>query len=128
VIVEGYFDVIALDQAGVPEAVAPMGTALTEAQLERAWRVRSRARSCCSTATARGGARRSRLCERAMPGIGAMLPGSGQGCSLSVAILPDGRDPDDLARAEGREGVERVLSAAVPLSEFVFDAVVGVAA
>jgi DNA primase len=127
VIVEGYFDAIALDAVGVAEVVAPMGTALTEAQLIRAWRV-----DPCPILLldGDGAGRRAafKACERAMPGIGAMLPGSGQGCSLSIAILPDGRDPDDLARAEGREGVERVLSAAVPLSEFVFDAVVGVAA
>ena len=39
IVVEGYMDVIALAQAGIGEAVAPLGTALTEPQLERLWRM-----------------------------------------------------------------------------------------
>lgn len=127
VIVEGYFDAIALDGVGVTEVVAPMGTALTEAQLERAWRVcECPVLLLDGDKAGRGAALRA--CERAMPMLGTTMAGAGGGASLSVALLPDGMDPDDLARAEGREGVERVLSAAMPLSDFVFDAVVGVAA
>lgn len=127
VIVEGYFDAIALDGVGVAEVVAPMGTALTEAQLERAWRVcECPVLLLDGDKAGRGAALRA--CERAMPMLGTTMAGAGGGASLAVALLPDGMDPDDLARAEGREGVERVLSAAMPLSDFVFDAVVGVAA
>jgi DNA primase len=116
VVVEGYFDVIALDGIGIAEAVAPMGTALTPEQLERAWRI-----DPCPVLLLDGdgpGRRAAvKACERAM----AMI---GPGRSLAVALLPDGRDPDDLARAEGRDGVERVLAEAMPLSTFLFDAVV----
>ncbi len=57
VVVEGYMDVIALAEAGFPQAVAPLGTALTEAQIELLWRM---ARSRFSASTAMGGARRPR--------------------------------------------------------------------
>src|SRR3546814_19914679 len=61
-----------------------------------------------------------RACETALPGIS---PGG----TLSIAILPDGVDPDDLLRRpveEGcaREGLDAVLSAAVPISEYLWDA------
>lgn len=123
VIVEGYFDAIALDGVGVAEVIAPMGTALTPEQLERAWRVHH-----CPILLFDGDAagRRAavKACERAMPMLGP-------GASLAIALLPDGMDPDDLARAPeseggGRDGVERVLAEAVPLSAFLFDALVGV--
>ena len=58
IVVEGYMDVIALDRAGIAEVVAPNGTAVTEAQLERMWRLDPR-RSCASTATAPGARPRS---------------------------------------------------------------------
>jgi DNA primase len=53
IVVEGQMDVIALDQAGIAEAVAPLGTAMTETQLELLWRCRRR-RSSASTATRPG--------------------------------------------------------------------------
>lgn len=116
VIVEGYFDVIALDQVGIAEAVAPMGTALTPEQLERAWRV-----DPCPVLLLDGDSagRRAAMkaCERA-------LPKAGPGASMRIATLPDGQDPDDLARAGGREAIDWVIGEAVPMATFVFDALV----
>lgn len=114
VVVEGYLDVIALDAVGVGEVVAPMGTALTEGQLARLWRVHHRP-ILLLDGDAAGRTAALRACRTAMPGIGP-------GHALAVALLPDGVDPDDLARAEGRDAVEAVLAAAVGLHEFVFDA------
>ncbi|MGC3980835.1 MAG: toprim domain-containing protein [Steroidobacteraceae bacterium] len=56
VVVEGYMDVIALAAAGIGDAVAPLGTALTEQQIEMLWRL-WKCRSCASTAMRRGSAR-----------------------------------------------------------------------
>lgn len=120
VIVEGYFDVIALDSIGVGEAVAPMGTALTEAQLVRAWRLHH-----CPILLLDGdgaGLRAAlRACERAMPALGP-------GASLAIALLPQGEDPDSFARKYGRDSLEQVLGAAAPLSSFVFDRLMAEAA
>jgi DNA primase len=120
VIVEGYFDVIALDQAGVPEAVAPMGTALTEAQLERAWRVHH----CPILLLDGDGAGR----KAALRGSLRAMPLVGPGASLQVAQLPEGEDPDSFVRAHGRDALEAVLAAAQPLSSFVFDRLMAEAA
>lgn len=121
VVVEGYFDCVALDGAGVCEVVAPMGTAMTEAQMARAWRVHH-----CPILLFDGdpAGRKAavRACERAMPMVGA------QGCSLAVALLPEGADPDSFVREQGRDALEAVLDAAAPLATFLFDTLMAEAA
>jgi DNA primase len=114
IIVEGYFDAIALDQAGIAEAVAPMGTALTEAQLERAWRVHH-APVLLLDGDGAGRKAALRAAERALPMVGPL------GQTLSIAKLPEGEDPDSFVRAQGRDALEAVIAAAEPLSSFVFD-------
>lgn len=111
-VVEGYFDVIALAGVGIAEAVAPMGTALTEAQLGRLWQlVRAPVLMFDGDAAGRKAARRA--CERALPGLAPDR-------TLKVALLPAGQDPDDLARAEGAAGIEAVLAEAMGLDAFLF--------
>jgi DNA primase len=116
-VVEGYFDVIALAGIGIAEAVAPMGTALTEAQLERLWQL-TRAPILMFDGDAAGRKAARRACERALPGIAPDR-------TLKVALLPPGYDPDDLARAEGAAGVEAVLAEAMGLDAFLFADVAG---
>jgi len=116
-VVEGYFDVIALASVGIAEAVAPMGTALTEAQLERLWQlVRAPILMFDGDGAGRKAARRA--CERALPGLAPDR-------TLKVALLPKGQDPDDLSRAEGARGIEAVVSEAMGLDAFLFADVAG---
>lgn len=116
-VVEGYFDVIALASVGIAEAVAPMGTALTEAQLERLWQlVRAPILMFDGDAAGRKAARRA--CERALPGIAPDR-------TLKVALLPAGQDPDDLVQAEGARAIEAVVSEAMGLDAFLFADVAG---
>ncbi|WP_174286473.1 DNA primase [Sphingomonas bacterium] len=107
IVVEGYMDVIALAQAGIGEAVAPLGTALTEAQLERLWRMTD-VPILCFDGDAAGQKAALRAAHRALP---LLAPGR----SLSFATLPAGQDPDDLVRARGAAGMEAVLREAEPL-------------
>jgi len=112
VVVEGYFDVIALAGVGIEEAVAPMGTALTEDQMTRLWRLTRRpVLMFDGDAAGRKAARRA--CERALPGIAPDR-------TLKVALLPKGQDPDDFARAHGKRGVEAVIEGAMALDAFLF--------
>ncbi|UZW55541.1 DNA primase [Sphingobium sp. JS3065] len=113
VIVEGYFDVIAMDRAEIAECVAPMGTALTEAQLERAWRIHHRP-VLLFDGDAAGRKAAHKACERALPLVG-------WGRELTVALLPAGQDPDDLEREGGRAAIEAVLDAARPMFEYLWD-------
>ena len=107
IVVEGYMDVIALAQAGFAEAVAPLGTALTEHQIERLWKIVD-VPILCFDGDAAGQKAAMRAATRALP---LLRPGM----SLAFATLPAGKDPDDLVRAEGSAAMEAVLASAESL-------------
>ncbi|MGB3554237.1 MAG: DNA primase, partial [Jannaschia sp.] len=106
VVAEGYMDVIALHQAGFEGAVAPLGTAVTDRQLQAMWRVGPEP-VIALDGDAAGRQAGLRVADLALP-----LMRAGQ--SLRFAILPEGRDPDDLIRENGREAMQAVLDDARP--------------
>lgn len=106
-VVEGYMDVIALAQAGFGEAVAPLGTALTEPQLERLWRL-CEVPILCFDGDSAGQKAALRAAHRALP---LLQPGR----SLAFVTLPAGQDPDDLVRAHGPGAFEALLQQTEPL-------------
>lgn len=107
IVVEGYMDVIALAEAGIADAVAPLGTALTEAQLGLLWRMVP-VPVLCFDGDAAGQKAAMRAAMRALP---LLRPGF----SLAFATLPAGQDPDDLVRSGGAAALEAVLESAEPL-------------
>ena len=109
VVVEGYLDVIALAEADVPQAVAPLGTALTPDQLTLLWRLVPEPVLCFDGDSA-GLRAAHRAIERAMP---VLKPGT----SLRFAVLPQGQDPDDLVRQDGAGAMRRLLDQAPGLAE-----------
>lgn len=109
IVVEGYMDVIALAQAGVEEVVAPLGTALTEMQIERLWRMNELPILCFDGDSA-GQKAAIRAAERALPHL---EPGR----SLRFITLPAGQDPDDLVRSGGKAAIEALLAKPEPLAE-----------
>ncbi len=109
VVVEGYMDVIALAAAGIEEAVAPMGTALTERQIELLWRL-VEVPIMCFDGDAAGQRAAMRAAVRALP---LLRPGH----SLAFVSMPAGLDPDDLVRKEGRGAMDRLLAEAQSLLE-----------
>jgi DNA primase len=113
IVVEGYMDVIALAKAGIDEAVAPLGTALTEAQIERLWRLIP-VPILCFDGDKAGQKAAIRAALRALPMVGP-------GRSLSFVTLPDGQDPDDLVKAGGKAAVENALQTAVPLVDLLWN-------
>ncbi|HEX6959090.1 MAG TPA: DNA primase [Ferrovibrio sp.] len=112
VVVEGYMDVIALAQAGIGHAVAPLGTALTEDQMALLWRM-SNEPILCFDGDSAGWRAALRAADRALP---LLEPGR----SFRFAILPGGQDPDDLVRGQGRAAMEQILSAALPLADILW--------
>jgi DNA primase len=102
--VEGYVDVIAMARAGFVETVAPLGTALTENQLALLWRTAPEPILCFDGDVAG--------LKAAYRALDLALPLLSPGQSLRFAFLPDGKDPDDLLRAEGPEAVKAVIHAA----------------
>ncbi|MBX9885143.1 MAG: DNA primase, partial [Novosphingobium sp.] len=113
VVVEGYMDVVALAAAGIGEAVAPLGTALTEDQIERLWRL-TECPTLCFDGDAAGQRAAARAIVRALP---LLRPGH----SLRIAVLPAGLDPDDLIKQRGAPAMEEVLAAARPMVEVLWD-------
>ena len=114
VVVEGYMDVIALAAAGIAECVAPLGTALTEQQIEMLWR-HADAPILCFDGDAAGQRAAMRAISRALP---LLRPAH----SLRIVRLPEGLDPDDLLKAKGRTAMEALLSQAQPLVDVLWEA------
>jgi DNA primase len=112
IVVEGYVDVISLSVAGFPNAVAPLGTALTEDQLTLLWRMSDEPLLCFD-----GDKAGRRAAYRALD---IALPGLLAGKSLRFALLPEGQDPDDLARAGGQPAIERIVATARPLVDMLW--------
>jgi DNA primase len=110
--VEGYVDVMAMVQAGYEGAVAPLGTALTPDQLLLLWKIADEPMLCFD-----GDQAGRRAAYRA---IDLALPLLKPGKSLKFASLPQGHDPDDLLRSAGREAMEEVISAALPLAKVLW--------
>jgi DNA primase len=110
--VEGYVDVIAMVMAGYEGTVAPLGTALTAEQLALMWRLNDEPILCFDGDDA-GRRAAYRALDIALP---LLKPGK----SLKIATLPDGQDPDDLARSGGRDAIEDVLGAARPLAHVLW--------
>ncbi len=107
IVVEGYMDVIALAGAGIEECVAPMGTALTERQIDLLWR-QVETPILCFDGDAAGGRAAMRAATRALP---MLKPGH----SLDVVRLPAGLDPDDLVKRDGAAAVEALLGKPISL-------------
>ncbi len=112
IVAEGYVDVIALVTTGFAAAVAPLGTALTENQLALLWKMADEP-ILCFDGDGAGQRAALRAADLALPHL---KPGK----SLRFAIMPEGQDPDDLARTGGRAAVDEVLSAARPLAEVLW--------
>jgi DNA primase len=112
--VEGYLDVIGLHQAGVANAVAVCGTALTPEHVELLSRCDCREVTILFDGDVAGLAAPAKAAQALFPA----------GMAGKVAVLPSDAgktDPDEYARANGRAGVEALLASARPLSEFLVD-------
>jgi DNA primase len=107
IVVEGYMDVIALQQAGFVNTVATLGTAFTERQMELLWQLAAEPVVCFDGDRA-GEAAAARAIDR-------MLPNLREGRSFRFAFLPEGSDPDDLVRTKGASALSHCLAGARPL-------------
>lgn len=113
IVAEGYMDVIALTRAGLPGAVAPLGTALTEDQMTLLWGS-TREPVLCFDGDSAGQKAAQRALNKALPLVGSER-------SLRFALLPAGLDPDDLVgRPGGTDTLHRLLDQALPLSDMAW--------
>lgn len=107
IVAEGYMDVIALSEAGFEAAVAPLGTAITENQLQMLWRIAPEPIIALDGDTA-GLRAAMRLIDLSLPLVQA-------GQSLRFAMMPEGKDPDDLLKSSGAPALQKLLDEAMPM-------------
>jgi len=112
IVVEGYLDVIAAVSAGFEGTVAPLGTALTEEHLQLLWRMAEVPVLCFD-----GDKAGLKAAERAMD---LVLPHLKPGQTVKIATLPEGLDPDDLIKAQGRQAFVEVIDKARSLSDMLW--------
>ena len=112
IVAEGYMDVIALAEHGFEAAVAPLGTAITETQLQMLWRVAPEPIIALDGDTA-GLRAAMRLIDLALPLLEA-------GQSLRFALMPEGQDPDDLLKAKGASALQALIDEARPMVQLLW--------
>jgi DNA primase len=115
VVAEGYMDVIAIHHSGAAAAVAPLGTALTPEQIALLWKLHDEP-VLCFDGDAAGQRAQTRALERVLP---LLEPGR----SARLAVLPGGKDPDDLIAASGPEGFRKVIGTARSLIDSLWEQV-----
>ncbi|MEP3051299.1 MAG: DNA primase [Erythrobacter sp.] len=113
IVVEGYMDVVALAQAGFEDSVAPLGTALTETQLEMLWRMVD-APVLCFDGDAAGQKAAMRAVERALP---LLKPPR----SLKILRMPAGLDPDDIIQKHGSAYFKGLVDTPSSLVRFIWE-------
>ena len=111
-VVEGYMDVIALAQAGFEDAVAPLGTALTEFQIEKLWKM-AETPVLCFDGDGAGQKAAMRAASRALPLLRS-------GHSLKIVTLPGGMDPDDLVKKSGSGAFQELVDSARGLLDHIW--------
>ncbi len=112
-VVEGYLDVIAVHQAGLPFAIATLGTATSTTHLERIFRSVSEVVFCFDGDNAGR--------KAAWRALESTLPTLKEGVGANFVFLPDGHDPDSLVKAEGTEAFNQRLREGLSLADFLFN-------
>ena len=112
IICEGYMDVIGMDKYGIHYAVAPLGTALTEEQIQEAWRVVD-VPTCCFDGDLAGRRAAIRSVDRVLPILKA-------GNSLQYVFLEGAKDPDEFLKTLGREAFDKAISEVMPLKDLLW--------
>lgn len=111
-VVEGYMDVIALAEAGIPEAVATLGTATSEDHFQLLFRYTNELVLCFD------GDRAGQ--QASWKALEAALPYLRDGRQLRFLTIPSGHDPDSLVRAQGPQQFLDLARTAQPFSEYLF--------
>lgn len=112
IVVEGYMDVIALHQAGFKQAVASLGTSVTEKHIQKLWRSADEIIACLDGDNA--GVRASvRLINMSLSQISADK-------LISFVEMPQGIDPDDLIKDKGSKAFRSLLDKRIGLSEMIW--------
>jgi DNA primase catalytic core len=112
IVTEGYMDVIALYKAGIENAVAPLGTAITDKQILKLWRISQDPIICLDGDNAGK--------KAAFKAAKLALPLLKSGNSLCFTTLPANKDPDDVINENGIGYFNNLLANTIPLAEYIW--------
>ena len=112
-VTEGYMDVVALAQHGLPNAVATLGTACTNDHVQKLFRFTDTV-----VFSFDGDAAGRRAAHKALD---SALPHATDTRSIKFLFLPTEHDPDSFIRAFGKDAFTRFVADAVPLSRFLIE-------
>lgn len=118
IVVEGYLDVIACHDAGFKGAVAPMGTALTDDQIQALWKIGAynhKTPILCFDGDSAG----MRAAERAMDRI---MPFVSSERTVNFAFMPKGEDPDSFIKTKGVSALRQIFISALSLANYLWHA------
>lgn len=111
-VVEGYMDAVAMAQAGFPETVATLGTAMTTAHIKQLWQIVD-IPTLCLDGDAAGMRAMHRVTELVLP---LLTPGK----SVRFALLPSGQDPDDVIRQKGADALRQLLAGSISMADMIW--------
>lgn len=109
-VLEGFMDVIAMYKAGIENTVAIMGTALTKSHIQALRRLTTHVHLCLDGDQA--GLAAMSKCARELEEAGF---------KVSIIILPEGKDPDEIYEAHGQDGLHEALKKTLKPIEFMMD-------
>jgi DNA primase len=112
-IVEGYMDVVSLYNQGIQNVCASLGTAITDNQINLAWR-NFKNIIICFDGDRSGFAAAYRAAEK-------LLKISKPNHTVSFMIMPQGLDPDDYVNKFGKDGFAQLINKKKDITDFVFE-------
>ena len=113
IIVEGYMDVVSLNMAGIKNVISNSGTALTESQIELIWKFFSKP-ILCLDGDQSGQAASLRIAEKLFPLIK-------ENNKVFFSILPNGKDPDDYIKENGKDTFVNFLKQKKIIQSYIWD-------
>jgi DNA primase len=113
IIVEGYMDVVSLHTAGIQNVISNSGTALTENQIELIWKFFANP-VLCLDGDQSGQLASLRIAERLFPLIN-------ENNKVFFSILPNGKDPDDYIKENGKDMFVDLLKQKKIIQSFIWD-------
>jgi len=110
-VVEGYLDVVSLEQYGIQGAVATLGTSVSKTQLDKMSRLANQVVFCFDGDKAGQ--------EAAWKTLNIVMPVLSSDLEIKFLTLPNGEDPDTLIRKEGGEKFEKRIENAISATQFL---------
>ena len=113
IIVEGYMDVLSIYSSGIKNVIANSGTALTEKQINLIWKFFSKP-TICLDGDESGQKAAFRIAERLFPLIN-------ESNRIFFSIMPEGKDPDDFIKENGKDGLLNHLKKKEIIQSFIWN-------